>query len=286
MVILRERRPMLNTVWFASVAWLLTATISLGQEKQSPHFEVASVRQVTGSRLGSFSGGPGSNDPERITYEAATLEILIQGAYDVLPDQISGPDWLRSDLYAVTAKLPPGTTGDQFREMMANLLAERFGLVVHHVSKEISGYDLVVMPGGPELGAPVEKTERFAPFANRRGEDGLMHCSFGNTSMTTLANRLGMVLRTGQLVAPGSRPELVRVVDQTGVAGRFDFKLEFPAPSLPGLSSANRANIAPEDVPALVNDALKKQLGLKLTPAKIKLDMVVVDHAERVPSAN
>jgi uncharacterized protein (TIGR03435 family) len=77
-----------------------------------------------------------------------------------------------------------------------------------------------------------------------------------------------------------------RVVDKTGITGRFDFKLDFPEATIPGLPSANGANIAPEDVPALVTDALKKQLGLKLTPAKITLDIVIVDHADRVPTAN
>jgi uncharacterized protein (TIGR03435 family) len=274
----------MSSVWFANAAWLLAAAISFGQETPSPHFEVATVKPAKG--VGPLSGGPGSSDPERVTFEGATLEVLIQNAYDVLPDQVSGPDWLRSEWYAVTAKLPPGTTLEQFRQMMANLLAERFGLVVHHVSKQVSGYDLAVMPGGPKLGPAVEKTERFAPFAERRGDDGLVHCSFENTSMPTFANRLGMVLRSGQPVARGSRLEFVRVIDQTGVAGRFDFKLDFPAPSIPGLSTPNGAYVDPGDVPTLVNDALKKQLGLKLTSAKITLDMVVVDHAERVPSAN
>jgi len=157
--------------------------------------------------------------------------------------------------------------------MIASLLAERFGLVVHRASKQVSGFNLTVTPGGPKLGSAVESTERLAPFSQRRGDDDLMHATFANTSMAILANRLGMVLSTGRRVAPGSAPELVRVVDQTGIAGRFDFKLEFPAPSMPGLSG-NGIN------------KLKKQLGLKLTPTKIMLDLVIVDHAERVPSAN
>jgi hypothetical protein len=48
--------------------------------------------------------------PERITYEGTTLEILIQGAYGVQADQISGPGWLRTEWYTLAAKLPPGTT--------------------------------------------------------------------------------------------------------------------------------------------------------------------------------
>jgi len=94
-----------------------------------------------------------------------------------------------------------------------------------------------------------------------------------------------MVLSTGQRRVPGSPPEFVRVVDQTGIAERFDFKLEFPAPSIPGLPG-NDTSVDPDDIPRLVIEALAKQLGLKLTPTKIDLDLVIVDHAERTPSAN
>jgi uncharacterized protein (TIGR03435 family) len=277
---------MLSSAWFANVAWLLAATFSFAQETPYPHFEVASVKPASVSGFGPFSGGPGSSDPERVTFGGTTLEVLIQEAYGVQADQISGPDWLRSEWYTVTAKLPPGTTREQYRQMMANLLAERFGLKVHRASKEVAGYNLTVTPGGPKLGSAVESTERFAPFSNRRGDDGKMHATFANTSMAVLANRLGMVLSTGQRALPGSRPESVRVIDQTGIAGRFDFKFEFTAPSIPGLSFANGTNVGAEDIPGLVNEALAKQLGLKLIPRKITLDLVIVDHAERVPSAN
>ena len=276
---------MLNVRFLVKSVFLVTPTFCFAQASPSARFEVASVKPAAAGKLGSFSGGPGSSDPERITYERTTLEILIQGAYGVLPDQIAGPGWLRTEWYTVNAKLPPGTTLEQLRQMMANLLAERFGLVVHHASKLISGYNLSVMPGGPKLGPAVESADRFAPFSQKRGEDGLMHCTFKQTSMPALANRLGMVFGTGQRIARGERPEFTRVIDQTGINGRFDFTLEYPAPSIPGLPG-NSLDVDPEDVPRLVVDAVAKQLGLKLTPTKLELDQVIVDHAERVPAAN
>lgn len=276
---------MSNRFLVGNALLLLAAISSAAQDNPSPHFEVASVKPATGSGPPSFSGGPGSSDPERITYERTTLEVLIQGAYGVLPDQISGPAWLRTETYAVTAKMPPNTTLDELRQMMVNLLAERFGLVAHHASKQVSGYNLTVMPGGPKLGSPVESTDRFAPFSQRRSDDGMMHCTFERTSMKALANRLGMVFATGQRAARGERPEFPRVVDQTGITGRFDFKLEYPAPLLPG-QEGKGVDVGVDDIPGLVVEAVAKQLGLKLTPTKIDLDQVIVDHAERVPSPN
>jgi uncharacterized protein (TIGR03435 family) len=35
--------------------------------------------------------------------------------------------------------------------MLQTLLAERFGLKVHHESKDIDGYDLILAKGGPKL---------------------------------------------------------------------------------------------------------------------------------------
>ena len=49
----------------------------------------------------------------------------------------------------MTAKLPPGTTVEQYRQMMANLLAERFGLICHRVTKDFAGYEITVAKGGP-----------------------------------------------------------------------------------------------------------------------------------------
>lgn len=149
----------------------------------------------------------------------------------------------------------------------------------------MQGYDLGVMPGGPKLGSPVQQADRPIPFAESRGADGFMHCDFKQTSMALLANRLGLVLLAGQRHIPGRPPDFPRVNDRTGVAGRFNFELDFPAPSIPGLPG-NGTSVEPEDIPSLVAEALAKQLGLKLTPAKIALDLVIVDHAERVPSAN
>lgn len=77
-----------------------------------------------------YRGGPGTADPERITYERITLLSLIQRAYfsptagnlHVLDfDQISGPAWLSTQFYSVDAKLPSGTTKEQLMLMWQDL---------------------------------------------------------------------------------------------------------------------------------------------------------------------
>jgi uncharacterized protein (TIGR03435 family) len=192
---------------------------------QSPHFEVASVKRSPQQRFGAFSGGPGSSDPERITYESTTLENLIRDAYHLQPYQISGPSWLTSEYYTVAAKLPPGTTIDQYRQMMANLLTERFGVLSHRVMKDFAGYEITVAPGGIKL-TPVAKTDDFPEFRGTRETDGLWHYRFTQTSMHLMESRLSLMLARR---APGSPLGMSPIVDKTGVTERFDFHLDFGA---------------------------------------------------------
>src|SRR5579863_5954307 len=126
---------------------------------ETPRFEVASVRPASAPARfnGSVSGGPGSSDPERITFSGVPMIRLLMSAYGIplgmgspvrrfgpFSDQISGPAWIESDWYDINAKVPPGATQDQVNRMLQDLLAERFGLKLHHESREVSGYELVV----------------------------------------------------------------------------------------------------------------------------------------------
>jgi uncharacterized protein (TIGR03435 family) len=74
------------------------------------------------------------------------------------------------------------------------------------------------------------------------------------------------------------------IVDQTGLQGRFDFKLELP----PGMLSLGPPKPpGPDDPPKgtpLLN-ALRGQLGLKLVSSKGAIRAIVIDHVER-PSEN
>lgn len=78
------------------------------------------------------------------------------------------------------------------------------------------------------------------------------------------------------------------IIDRTGLTGRFDLVLEFtpdmsrfplePGAGAPGDSVTDPGSDAPS--------AVEKQLGLKLTEAKVMLNVIVVDHAEKSPTEN
>jgi uncharacterized protein (TIGR03435 family) len=64
------------------------------------------------------------------------------------------------------------------------------------------------------------------------------------------------------------------VIDETGLTGRYDLRIEF-SPADVGANSA-----FPSLFTAIEN------LGLKLEPAKIPLEMVTVEHIDSMPTGN
>jgi uncharacterized protein (TIGR03435 family) len=72
-------------------------------------------------------------------------------------------------------------------------------------------------------------------------------------------------------------------VDKTGLTGKYDYSLEFAPTNLgpPAPASA----ILDDPVPDLFA-ALPKQLGLRLDAKKLQLDVLVIDHIDKVPTEN
>src|SRR5580704_8066321 len=115
------------------------------------------------------TGGPGTKDPGRIHYPYMTMKNILMNAYDVKGFQITGPAWLDSERFDISATMPPDTTKEQFRAMLQNLLAERFKMTVHRETKELPMYSLTVAKSGPkmkeaaEVPAPKEDAETAPP---------------------------------------------------------------------------------------------------------------------------
>ncbi len=239
---------------------------------------------------GEIKGGPGTEDPERITYQWVSMNVILQTVFGLSDDQIlNQPDWSYQTRFDIVAKVPPGTTKDQANQMMRNLLKERFNLSYHFLSKDFDGFNLVVakdglakngpklkeaaLPDGPppprpELGVPAATPsldrDRYpilpAGYPNFTGisTEGVMHTSFRSTTLADLVRLLRLTAGA-------------RVVDQTGLTGKYDFKLEYSASGDP----------APD-----LFTAIEKQLGLKLEKATLPLDALVIDQLDPKPSDN
>ena len=88
-----------------------------------------------------------------------------------------------------------------------------------------------------------------------------------------------MILLGNQLAA--------RIVDKTGLMGRYDFHLEYSVDN----SGRPVAALGPDDLSVGgggpdIFTAFERQLGLKLEKAKESLDVLVIDHLEKTPSEN
>jgi len=236
-------------------------------------------------------GGPGSDNPERILYSGVPLTIILMRAFGVQAREISGPEWLETQKYDIEANIPPGTTPEQFQTMLQNLLKQRFGLVVHLETKYAAdtAYDLALTKGGPKLKTTAEPIG--PPKATQLREGSRMTVTFRRYSIAAFAKWLGMPLAKITPRNGYGQYSAARVLDDTGLLGEYDFTLEFsgamgPGGALRAGSAADPGGAAPDDGGVDIFTALERQLGLKLEQKKVPLNILVVDHAEKVPTDN
>jgi uncharacterized protein (TIGR03435 family) len=212
-------------------------------------------------------------------------------------DQIEGdPGWLTGELYDVVAKVDQADLADwqkpamrqtMLRAMLQDMLAERCKVVVHYGSKEAPVYDLVIAKGGPKFKQAqtvdtAELRQKHPAGGMMRGsgtmaEQGPKRTQFYAISMAILANTI--------LSSLADRP----VVDKTGLTGYYDLALPSsalkpPPPPPPVVSQPLDAPFPPLEDESIFT-ALPEALGLRLEPAKGRVETLVIDHVER-PSEN
>ena len=281
-------------------------------EAVRPSFEAASVKPAEQGRrgLGPLRGGPGTSDPGQLS-GVASLKTLLMRAYRLKAYQITGPGWMDSERYEIVAKTPAGASGPQVSLMLQELLAERFGLIVHRETKELPLYALTIAKGGPKLKTPApdgpagEEGTIFSPKLTQ-GADGLPEMASGQTiprsyevvtggSDGLLYKRWARRETTEQLADYLSARLGQPVLDRTGLTDQFDFTLSWGMEN--GGAGVPRTGPPPDEIdmhsgPVLTDSgmtifaALRAQLGLKLEARRGPVEILVVDKAERVPKGN
>lgn len=234
-------------------------------------FETSSIRPSPASEKGlSFK----YVNARQFTANNHTLRECIGFAYDINPDLVSGgPTWLDSDRYDIAGVVPGDTRPptSQLLLMFQALLEDRLKLTVHRTQKEEPVYTLVLGDSDFRLKENTSHTEQGA-FLFKFREAGpsdrrTMVLPARNASMDGFAS----LLQRSVLDRP--------VLDRTGLSGRYDFDLEwkidgtkFDRPTSP--------NEKPSDKPDLFTAV--RQLGLKLESSNASIDVIVVDHVERI----
>ena len=258
--------------WMAAALVLICAAAS-GQvvEAKRPAFEVATIRPVDPNKGGmvGFISRPGG----RVELGYATVKMLAYYAFDVqMTHVVGGPDWAGTERFNIlamppedadsrTAKSPPlkATPSDEQRKMIESLLVERFGFKFHREMREMPVYLLEC--GSGKLGLETPKD----PDADSRG--GVVMRGGGIVSGEAFGTNVTMDFLARQLSGWMDRP----VLNRTGLAGHYDFKLE---PVDPENTDYNLAAIG-----------AMSRLGLKLRAAKGMVEMIVIDEVSR-PTAN
>jgi bla regulator protein BlaR1 len=204
------------------------------------------------------------------------LAYLLGYAYNLEWWRILGDIPGFGSIYEIEATTDPKATRDQVRLMLQSLLIERFKMTVHRVTKDADGYALTVAKGGPKMqeakegevpalpdwmrgpsADPASMEELVAPTLQARGIGAI---TGRRVTMLQLTETLQRLLNTA-------------VLDQTGLSGQYYFAFRYAAEDDP-------------DVPYQSLFGAIKELGLKLEKHKGPVEMLVVDHIEKIPTEN
>jgi len=242
----------------AAIALLL---LLLGQAPARPAFEVATIKRNVGGEGGSIGIEPGG----RFRAVNADVRFMIAAMYRpaggprLFPSQIVGlPDWASTEKYDMVGKVADEFAGlptaEQFRRMppmVQSLLEDRFKLRLHHETRQMPIYALVVTR--PNVIRPSTVDCRKEPDKCRLESAGGHYSAVGLTMNNFMIFLSSAVERV--------------VIDRTGLQGTYD--VDFDWSSEPG-----------SDKPSIFT-AVQEQLGLKLESDRGPVDVVVIDHIER-----
>jgi uncharacterized protein (TIGR03435 family) len=172
--------------------------------------------------------------------------------------------------------------------MLQALLEDRFGLKIHRETREVPVYALTVAKGGPKLRpfqegscTPFDLTKSF-PAPGDKPLCKLMMGSGTPQNRKDEGHGLSLDEFAKALIMSNSldRP----VINKTGIAGTFDFHLEYALDDTSPLFRRDPGDPSDPGGPSIFT-ALQQQLGLKLEPAKGPGEFLVIDRVE-TPSAN
>jgi uncharacterized protein (TIGR03435 family) len=201
-----------------------------------------------------------------------------------------GPAWINSVRYQINAKADSAKGQGMMRgPMLQTLLEDQFKLKIHRETREVQAYALTVAKGGLKLhpfkeGSCIPRDftrffEQFPPQPLPELPAGQKYCAHEVTEQNGIVTMKAIGMSIDDLIK--SLPKLGRpVVNRTGIAGLFDFHLEFAPDELTGVGATPAESAGPS-----IFTALERQLGLKPELAKAPGDFLVIDHVER-PSAN
>lgn len=272
-------------------------------------FDVASVRQSPPgtftppnfplSRDDSYSlnGGLFSADFPLIVYiEFAYKLWLTDGQRRLMLAHL--PKWVSGDSFTIHARRNGSPTKDQMRLMVQSLLASRFKLAIHFESQNVPAFALTLAKPG-KTGPMIRPHAEGPPCQTLAPQSGRGVSLDRSVVFPRECSVFGLSRKPGHIFLAGSRDttmELIAaslaslpggldrpVVDRTGLAGKYDFTIEWT--SVANAPGTLTPEAQPDSQGVSFLEAIKEQLGLRLEPVKAPVNVLVIDHVER-PSEN
>ena len=230
-----------------------------------PVFDVASIK-TSPERFKPDQAEHVDITPGSVLMGGVTLRDCVTWAYGVRDDQVLGLAWIGTERYDIAGKAGGPTPLPELRLMLRALLTDRFGLALHHETRERPVFVMVVGENGPRL----TPASGIGPGTLKVADASLL---FQHYTLAELAERLSVRL---------GRP----VLDRTEIAGAYDLSVPLAGGIREMKVAAERASLSNEaEDPSPYVAALRKA-GLKLESEKTAVDVLVIDRADKAPKAN
>ena len=293
----------------AKTAPLPVITIDSAQEKPTPNapdidkilppppppeFEVATIRPSrpdakTNARI----------QGSQVTAQAMNLTFFIAFAYDLSEGMteeriVNAPKFVDSDRYDLLAKATEDTTPgaaeidvQDLQIMMRKFLADRFHLQAHMEDRPLDAYTLLA--AGPKLkkADPTNRTGcKEGPGAD--GKDPRIATPILGRLLT--CRNMTMDQFAVELQKQANGYIKVPVLNSTGIEGSYDMTISFSSAgqlrSGSGGSGSDAPGASDPNGGLSLQDAINKQLGLKLVKQKRPVPVLVIDHIDEKPTEN
>jgi uncharacterized protein (TIGR03435 family) len=194
---------------------------------------------------------------------------LLKYAYGFSEQEIAGgPEWLKTQKFDILADPETQTrpSSDDFKKMVQNLLSDRFHLVAHYETRDLSVFEIVPVKSGPKLDK------------STRPPDGIPSVGYAPGRLAVANATLADFAKFLQRFAT-DRP----VIDRTGIPGKYDLTLRWLPDELQTDGNHQGEN-NDSSLPGLLT-AIQEQLGLKLQVQRSPAQVFVIDRID-TPSEN
>jgi uncharacterized protein (TIGR03435 family) len=259
-------------------------------------------------------------DGERAVFTFMSLKRLVAYAYNAQTYEVTGPDWLPTDRFDITATLPAGSTKEDVPRMMQTLLRDRFHMEARRTTLDDqpvlgiqtgkNGTKLkpaMAAPKALDLSQPLQPGQTIlesptGPILLTRKPDGATEYDMGDRGDLTLkfdTSSMAMQMTSNAITMNGVAVMINilgsgqgrEVVNQTNLSGPYQVSLQFALGDLLGALHDDGIDLPPSpgyddpDNGATLGGSLNA-LGLHLEKTRASVTRLVVDKIDKTPSEN